>query len=264
MRIRITAVVSALLLLLILARPGWLDSLGRGDESLDPCRSPLAWHVTTVDPEFGFSIEDVERATRDAARVWEEAAGRDLFRHDTAGMAIRMVYDERQRYHERRVSGEAELDRLAGQVRELESLLRAREVRAENARRDHDRHGTRTTAEEYRRAVERFNGAVERYNEVFASLEALGPAEVRAGDLRSETRTLGGRTVATDRTLTIAVAGDYGELVVVLAHELGHALGLEHVDDPAALMAAQYRQDDAGLPVVLAPADLRALEARCR
>lgn len=271
MPMRIALAGSALLVLLALARPDLLDSL-RGDaESVDPCRSPLAWRVEAVDPGFGFSVGDVERAVREAARVWEEPAGRDLFRHDSAGgMAIRLVYDERQQYSERRMAREAEIRDLAADVREQESLLRLRETQLEDARDAHERRATRATAEALRRAVDRFNGtvqrynaAVERYNGMFDSSGSLGPAEVRAGDLRSHTRTLGGRVVSTERTLTIAVASDYQELVLVLAHELGHALGIEHLDAPDALMARQYRQDDVAFPVVLSAADLHALATRC-
>ena len=51
-----------------------------------------------------------------------------------------------------------------------------------------------------------------------------------------------------------------GKLVRILAHELGHALGLEHLDDQEAMMY-RLNEGDAG---VLSEADLAALRTLCR
>ncbi len=64
------------------------------------------------------------------------------------------------------------------------------------------------------------------------------------------------------REITVYQFGDAGDLALLLAHELGHALGLEHVADPAAVMHA-VASGQAVEPLALAPADVAALRARC-
>jgi CxxC motif-containing protein (DUF1111 family) len=56
--------------------------------------------------------------------------------------------------------------------------------------------------------------------------------------------------------------------VWVLAHELGHALGIGHVDEPGAVMNALLHEGGElepgrGRPVALAAADRAALVALC-
>lgn len=64
------------------------------------------------------------------------------------------------------------------------------------------------------------------------------------------------------RSITIYVIRNKKQLTLLLAHEFGHALGIGHVDDPAALMYSRETMDNTHLRV-LHSADLQAFRRLC-
>ena len=62
--------------------------------------------------------------------------------------------------------------------------------------------------------------------------------------------------------ITIYQFNDTADLILVLAHELGHALGLGHVEDPKAVMHYLMGEQDLDA-LTLMPDDITALRAVC-
>ena len=188
---------------------------------------------------------------------WGERIAAARAAHDRAGAELAA----RVRAHEREVAdwnaGRGVVSAARRQALEIEGeILRQALVNLEETARDinadiaaYNRRGAavQQQTEDFRTSIARFN-------------EASGDASVETGRYTYDR--------AEGRRIEVFRAESYDELVWVLAHELGHALGIGHVADPGAVMHALLHdggtlQLGRSRPVTLGAADRKALQEVC-
>jgi Matrixin len=267
------------------------------------CSRPLAYRVDQFDERFGLSREELRDALRQAEEVWERAVGRDLFvQTPTARLAVNMYYDERQQRtqagdrlqgamketrasheslgksyaewratYERRLrdykDGQAEYQNraqaLSQQIQEWNArgnphgerpALENERARLADMRQrlEADRVALQELATTVRGLAEKGNAIAVTHNASVATFNALygAPRQFHKGEFD------GGQ-------IAVFEFHDSRDLVLLLAHELGHALGVRHVDDTAGIMHALAGGQPMG---TLTPteADMAALRKACR
>ncbi|MBY0110577.1 matrixin family metalloprotease [Patescibacteria group bacterium] len=262
------------------------------------CDSPVEYRIGEFDTRFGISRAEFEDALSDAAAIWNEAAGKEVvvFAAD-AEMTVNLEYgveqrtsqlgeviDEEQAAYD---AAKAEFDSLASQLsgakRQYESYAAAFEKRVSDYEADvaywNERGGAppaeyaelQRTQRALNEQQETLNGYAAQVNTIIDQmngqvdgLNTLAEAinvQVDVYNSRAHTDFDQGRYVVDENgtRITIREFTEGVELRRVLAHELGHALGFGHVEDPDAIMYSY----NVGEELVLSEADLAELRTVC-
>lgn len=273
-------------------------------ESLSfPCAEPLKYSLGSFDARFGITREEFLQEIAGAEKVWEDAAGKNLFEYaPDAPFAVNLIFDERQA----QTFDAQELAQSQEKTQARQESLTAEQQKLM------DRYDG--VSGEYRRLLASFQKRLAAYNAEVDKWNKLGgapPEEYRkledeAGELknlqkkledtRREANTLADKVnqfskqqvqivdAYNDQVETYVKRygepgefdqGDYAgtainiyqfddraHLRLVLAHELGHALGMGHVGNPLSVMYHFMDQQDTR-SLTLTAEDRAALDAVC-
>jgi hypothetical protein len=215
-----------------------------------PCSKPLEFSIGTFDTKFGISQEKFVADIEQAGSIWSKNYGKTLFKYSANGdLKINLIYDSRQamtnELKQQDVainSDKAQYDSLKAKYNSLVSSYDNQKVIYENLLEDYkNREASFSTvkksqdtlnsiSEQINILVPKLNALVQKLNLKVAVYNAIGSSN---GEEFSEGEYIYDSAGA---HINIYQFENNNQLIQVLEHELGHALGLDHVADSNAIM----------------------------
>lgn len=240
-----------------------------------PCVRPITYYVRTVNSDFGITTLKAEKIATEAASIWNTAAGRELFIFDQGGkLPIDFVYDERQKLSTEATKLESTLGSTENKITDLKLEYQAKEreyekrlaaynsnleiynqnrtkegydrLIQEQALLTEDAARIKSLISEHNQLVEEVNKNIEKYN----SNPLIG-REFEAGLYTED---------SSGKRIDIYEYKNDTELLRLITHELGHALTIDHNDNPESIMYSL----NTGKSIELSAEDFAALKEVCR
>jgi hypothetical protein len=235
-----------------------------------PCTHPIPYAVGALDTRFDISKATLVSDAKAAAGIWNTAAGRTVLVYDpTAAMKINLVYDARQanatfggeiaQQQANADNARATLDASQAQYVALQTAYnqavdavnaRGGATKSEAAALASQRNDLNALASAINIQVDAFNASVNALNAVVEKYNQTAGYTFEEGEYV--------RDAAGQRINIFEFIGNL-QLKRVLAHEFGHAIGLDHDSDLKSIM---YAKNESG-NLVATKADLAALRALC-
>lgn len=267
-----------------------------------PCHLPIQYSAGAIDPRFKLSEAQLLAAAKQAAGLWEKAAGVPLFAQvERGGVPINLVYDARQATTQKNNTLKNAIQEASGTADSVKAAYDAAESAYTEAQA-----GYLSAQSAYQSALAAYNKQVAYWNsrggapareyqalqtqqEALAAQEsdlerqrvAVNAKADAVNALSAEYNALAKRVNATVSTINQSAGKEFEEglysssalgakidiyeysdqdkLVRVLAHELGHSLGLPHNSNPQSIMY-ELNQSDTMTP---SPEDLADLKKIC-
>jgi outer membrane murein-binding lipoprotein Lpp len=246
-----------------------------GNPFMDPCSHVLTYKISSIDPRFNLSTEDAIRYVDASAKLWNDGLGKTVLQYDPNGKVdISFVYDERQRktienniLKEKTRNQKAWLDEskkdilvqkenyvqvratLQGEVAQFNADMNSynQKVKAINQnggandsqmkQLNQEKYELQARGEHLQNQIDGLNAYTKNLN---SDVKAYN-SEVDAVNLivqKINNNSLGEfeEGIYTNNKIVLYEYTDIPTLERLVAHELGHALGLDHVANANSIM----------------------------
>lgn len=246
-----------------------------------PCENPKTYSIGSIDSRFNISKEDFLSATRQAGNLWKNSKGQQLFVYaPEAELTISLIYDERQYLNSQITTLN---DQVEQQKEELKPEITEYENRAADFKRRtadlnarirywNDQGGApeeeynkllqeqkalQQEAQELQRIATSLNQSTDEYNTQIQELDQ----KVDTYNTTLTTKPEEGLYIREGRKERIEIYfnNSYDELIHTLAHEMGHAINMPHINSADAIMYPKTTET-----ATLSSEDVTALSEICR
>lgn len=246
-----------------------------------PCDTVIKYSIGEIDNRFNLSREELLRRTRVAAKIWEDAYGKQLFQYDSSSpFTINAVYDERQELSTETQNLDGKLKQENTQINqnvaEFKAKVEAYKKKQEALNTDiqywngkggapeNEYNSLKMRQEELQEEAKNLQAQAEFLNqssdEFNSQAKALKETVNKFNDVL-KVKPEGGIYLqnGNDKQITIYFNNSENEFVYTLAHEMGHSLGLPHNEDKESIMYPKVTE-----ALIPSSSDLKSLSAACK
>jgi predicted Zn-dependent protease len=266
------------------------------DRLLHPFDQRLRFKIGNVDPRFGLTQAQVVQISQEALEIWHQGTQQTLFVYDpNAKLSIELIYDQRQQDADALKQTQQKLDesknqnnrssdnierartqldftqhRLEQQKQQLEAeyhYLQSQQAQVQSAQQQQNLRDQLTQLQYRIAQFEQEAAYLEQQNQSFnqkVDQHNLDIAQFNQQILQAQQRFPARefhKGVFMGNKIEIYQFDGNDDLRLTIAHELGHALGLTHHNDPEALMYPILGEQELQ-HFKLKAADLQLLAAR--
>lgn len=220
------------------------------------CDKPVRYKIGSIDPKFKISETKLLAKVEEASDIWTNAYGKRLFVYDqNSDLEINLIYDERQgsfeniedleegvndqkmTLEEENAIYDQKVTELEKQVAELNEQIDYWNSKG-GAPEPEFRYLTKMQ-EDLNSKIDELNSYANKLNQVVddvnKNIGTFNNMVSKFNDVIVQKPEVGFYTSG-DEKIDIFFYTDEENLVNILAHEMGHSLGLDHIEDEGAMM----------------------------